>query len=51
MKRTVVLITNALQHLSHPMVDRIVVLKEGNVIEMGTFDELNGTKRRSLSII
>ena len=40
-KRTVILVTNALQYLSHPLVDRIVMLKEGSVIETGTFDELN----------
>jgi ATP-binding cassette subfamily C (CFTR/MRP) protein 1 len=39
-KRTVVLVTNALQHLSHPKVDRIVVLKHGLVVESGSYKEL-----------
>lgn len=37
---TVILVTNALQYLSSPQVDRIVVLKEGRVAEQGTFSEL-----------
>jgi ATP-binding cassette, subfamily C (CFTR/MRP), member 1 len=40
-QRTVVLVTNALQYLSHPFVDRIIVLHEGNLVEAGTFKELN----------
>ena len=40
-KRTVVLVTNALQYLSHPMVDRIVVLKHGLVVESGSYKELS----------
>jgi len=43
-KRTVILVTNALQYLSHPLVDRIIILKEGKVIESGTFNELNSNK-------
>jgi ATP-binding cassette subfamily C (CFTR/MRP) protein 1 len=39
-KRTVVLVTNALQYLSHPKVDRIVVLKNGMVVESGSYKEL-----------
>jgi ABC-type multidrug transport system fused ATPase/permease subunit len=39
--RSVVLVTNALQFLSHPRVDRIVVLKDGESIESGSFNELN----------
>ena len=39
-RRTVILSTNALQYLSSPMVDRIVVMKEGRVAEQGTFHEL-----------
>lgn len=34
---TVILVTNALQHLSHSMVDRILVLGDGCVEEVGTF--------------
>jgi ATP-binding cassette subfamily C (CFTR/MRP) protein 1 len=39
-KRTVILVTNALQYLSHPMLDRIVVLKNGLVVETGSYKEL-----------
>ncbi|VEU45142.1 unnamed protein product [Pseudo-nitzschia multistriata] len=42
-KRTVVLVTNALQYLSHPKVDRIVVLKDGLIAESGTYDTLVNT--------
>ncbi|KAL7549875.1 hypothetical protein ACHAWF_013132, partial [Thalassiosira exigua] len=38
---TVILVTNALQHLSHPMVDKILVLGDGCVEEAGTFQELS----------
>lgn len=40
-KRSVVLITNAVQFLNHPRVDRIVVLGDGRVIEEGTYTELS----------
>ncbi len=40
-KKTVILVTNALQYLSHPMVDRIVVLEHGTVVESGSFEELS----------
>ena len=39
-KRSVVLVTNALQHLSHPAVTRIVVLRQGHLVEQGTYQEL-----------
>lgn len=39
-RRIVILVTNALQYLSNPLVDRIVVLNHGRVAETGTFDEL-----------
>lgn len=39
-KKTVVLVTNALQYLNHPMVDRIVVFQNGRVVEQGTYKEL-----------
>lgn len=39
-RRTVILVTNALQYLSNPMVDKIVVLNHGRVAEEGTFEEL-----------
>ena len=38
---TVVLVTNAIQYLSHPMVDKIVCLNDGCVEEVGTFAELS----------
>jgi ATP-binding cassette subfamily C (CFTR/MRP) protein 1 len=40
-KRSVILATNALQHLSHPRVDRIVVLREGRIVEQGSYKELS----------
>lgn len=43
-KRTVILVTNALQYLSHPKVDRIVVLKNGLVVETGSYKELLNRK-------
>lgn len=43
-KRTVILVTNALQYLSHPMVDRIVVLEHGVVVESGSYQELSSRK-------
>jgi ABC-type sulfate/molybdate transport systems ATPase subunit len=44
-KKTVVLVTNALQYLSHPLVDRIVVLKDGRVEEEGSYAELTAADR------
>jgi ATP-binding cassette, subfamily C (CFTR/MRP), member 1 len=41
--RSVILITNALQFLSDPRVDRIVVLQDGKVVEEGTYSSLVGT--------
>jgi ATP-binding cassette subfamily C (CFTR/MRP) protein 1 len=43
-KSTVILVTNALQYLSHPMVDRIVVLEHGVVVESGSYQELSDRK-------
>lgn len=40
-KRTVLLVTNALQYLSSPYVDRIVVLKDGRITEEGSYEELS----------
>ncbi len=48
-KRSVILATNALQHLSHPRVDKIVVLKEGRVVEQGTYRELSEDKSSEFS--
>ena len=43
-KKTVVLVTNALQYLNHPMVDRIVVLEHGVVAESGSYKDLSSRK-------
>jgi hypothetical protein len=40
-KRTVVLATNALQYLSHSMVDRIIVMRDGMIVESGSYKELS----------
>lgn len=48
-KRSVILATNALQHLSHPRVDKIVVLKEGRVVEQGSYKELSENKNSEFS--
>jgi len=54
-KRSVILATNALQHLNHPRVDKIVVLREGRVVEQGSYKELAEDKfsefSRFLSVI
>lgn len=39
-KRSVVLVTNALQYLNHPRVDRILVIKEGAIVEEGSYQDL-----------
>ena len=41
-ERSVILVTNALQFLAHPRVDRIVVLGDGHVVEQGTYAALAG---------
>ena len=38
---TIILVTNAIQHLSHPMLDKIIVLGDGRVEEVGTYSELS----------
>ena len=40
-KKSVILVTNAIQYLSHERVDRIVVLKEGEIVEQGSYEELS----------
>jgi ATP-binding cassette subfamily C (CFTR/MRP) protein 1 len=40
-KKVVILVTNALQYLKSPMVDRILVLEDGVVQETGTYLELS----------
>eukprot|EP00536_Pseudo-nitzschia_multiseries_P002508 jgi/Psemu1/235755/estExt_Genewise1.C_340013 len=39
-KRTVIFVTNAIQYLNHPKVDRILVLKDGLIVESGTYSDL-----------
>jgi len=40
-KSSVILVTNAIQYLSNPLVDKIVVLNGGSIVEVGTFTELS----------
>ena len=40
-KRSVVLATNALHHLQHPRVDIIYVIRDGRVVEQGTYASLS----------
>ena len=40
-KKTVILVTNAIQYLSNPMVDRIIVLNDGCIYEQGTYKDLS----------
>jgi ABC-type multidrug transport system fused ATPase/permease subunit len=39
-KRTVILVTNALHYLNHPALDRILVMKDGLLVESGSYKEL-----------
>ena len=41
-KRSVILVTNAIQYLNHPSIDKIVVLQDGRVAEQGSYEELVG---------
>ena len=54
-QRSVLLVTNALQYLNHPKVDRIVVIKEGAIVEQGSYQELasrpNSVFSRFLAVI
>ena len=47
--RSVILATNALQHLNHPRVDKIVVLREGRIVEQGSYKELSEDKSSEFS--
>lgn len=40
-KRSVLLATNAIQHLSHPRVDKIIVVRDGRIVEQGTYSTLS----------
>ena len=46
---TVILVTNAIQYLSHPMVDKIICLGDGRVQEVGTFSELSSDPKSRFS--
>jgi ATP-binding cassette subfamily C (CFTR/MRP) protein 1 len=48
-KRSVILATNALQHLSHPRVDKVVVLREGRIAEQGSYAELSNNPKSEFS--
>jgi ATP-binding cassette subfamily C (CFTR/MRP) protein 1 len=48
-KRSVILVTNAIQYLNHGRVDRIVVLNEGEIVEQGTYKELAGDSASAFS--
>lgn len=48
-KNIVILVTNAIQYLSHPNVSRIVVLDAGHVVETGTYEELSKNKKSLFS--
>ena len=54
-KRTVILVTNAIQFLKHERVDRIVVIEDGEIVEQGSYEELAGNSSsvfsRFLSIV
>lgn len=39
-QRSVILVTNAIQYLNHARVDKIVVIREGEIVEQGTYKEL-----------
>lgn len=41
MKRSVVLVTNAIQYLNHKQVDKIVVVHDGRIVEQGSYAELS----------
>ena len=46
---SVVLVTNAIQHLSHSRVDSILVLKNGTVAERGTYSSLTEDRKSLFS--
>jgi ABC-type multidrug transport system fused ATPase/permease subunit len=48
-KRTVILVTNALQYLNNPMIDRILVFQNGRIVEEGSFEELSQGRDTLLS--
>lgn len=48
-KRAVFLATNALQYLSHPRVNKIIVIQDGRIVEQGTYSELSKNKNSLFS--
>eukprot|EP00804_Cyclotella_cryptica_P002770 CCRYP_021220-RD/>CCRYP_021220-RD protein AED:0.04 eAED:0.04 QI:576/1/1/1/1/0.85/7/1584/1189 len=46
---TVILVTNALQYLSHPMIDKIICLEDGCIEEVGTFAQLSSNRESKFS--
>lgn len=48
-RRSVLLATNALQHLSHPRVNRILVVRDGRIVEYGTYSGLAKDKNSAFS--
>lgn len=48
-KRSLILVTNAIQFLSHERVDRIVVMQDGEIVEQGTYAALAGNPQSAFS--
>lgn len=48
-RRSVILATNALHHLNHPRVDKIVVMQGGRIVEQGTYQELSRNRTSEFS--
>jgi ATP-binding cassette subfamily C (CFTR/MRP) protein 1 len=48
-KRSVILVTNAIQYLNHERVDRIVVIEDGEIVEQGSYKELAGDSNSKFS--
>ncbi len=47
--RSVILATNALQYLSHPRVNRIIVVRDGRIVEQGTYSQLSKNSSSAFS--
>lgn len=47
--RSVVIATNALEHLKHPRVNKIVVIREGRVVEEGSYRKLSNDSSSEFS--
>ena len=48
---SVILVTNAVQYLNSPEVDRIIVLREGRIAEAGTFGELSDHRLDPIALL